>query len=208
MIYGRSRTMMDHYYSEKATSGHDRRFVEIMIRDTKLKFVTDSGVFSKKGIDYGSRFLIEQMQLKETEYLLDVGCGYGPIGLFASCFIKNGMVTMVDINERAVSLAKENARLNNIERVNIMQSDLYEKLDKKDFSTILTNPPIRAGKQVVHRIYEGALDHLQKGGELWVVIQKKQGAASTYEKLQHLFGNVEEMKKTRGYRILKAKKKS
>jgi 16S rRNA (guanine1207-N2)-methyltransferase len=117
-----------------------------------------------------------------------------------------GRVTMVDINERAVELAKENAALNGIRNVTIMQSDLFESVEEKEFDAILTNPPIRAGKAVVHRIFEEGHAYLKKGGSLWVVIQKKQGAPSALEKLEQVYEEVEEVTKDKGYRIFRAKK--
>ncbi len=138
--------------------------------------------------------------------MLDVGCGYGPIGLTAATLVPNGHVTMVDINERAVQLAIENAERNGITNVTIKQSDLFEQVKDDRFDVILTNPPIRAGKETVHTIFELAYEHLNEGGTLWVVIQKKQGAPSASAKIESLFGRVEEVTKDKGYRILKAKK--
>jgi 16S rRNA (guanine1207-N2)-methyltransferase len=199
--------MTDHYYTEQPSVGHDRQIIEETIRNIKLKFVTDSGVFSKKGIDYGSKLLIEHIELPPSARILDVGCGYGPIGLFAASLADRGEVTMVDINERAVALAAENARLNHINNVEIRQSNLFANLGNQQYTTIITNPPIRAGKNVVHQIYEEALNHLVSGGQLWVVIQKKQGAPSTFQKLEALFYHAEEITKDKGYRIFKAIKK-
>jgi 16S rRNA (guanine1207-N2)-methyltransferase len=199
--------LSDHYYSKDPSAQHNRQYIEETILGKTLKFVTDAGVFSKKGVDFGSKLLIEQIRFPVSTNLLDVGCGYGPIGLFAAVLMGEGKVTMIDINERAVSLAQENASVNGIENVQIMQSNLFESLGDKLFTTIVTNPPIRAGKKIVHQIYEGAIERLESGGELWVVIQKKQGAPSTLEKLQELFEQAEEVTKDKGYRIFRARKK-
>lgn len=196
--------MSDHYYSEKPTARHHRQHIDVTLRGQTLKFITDAGVFSKRRIDYGSSLLIEHMVFPNDACVLDVGCGYGAIGLFAAKLAQHGSVVMVDINERAVSLARENALLNNITNVDVKQGDLYDGLDGTTFTTIVTNPPIRAGKSIVHRIYEEAQHFLVDGGELWVVIQKKQGAASTLHKLQQLYAQVEEVAKAKGYRIYKA----
>lgn len=198
--------MSNHYYSKSPEVKHQRQTVETQLRGRKLKFVTDAGVFSKAGIDYGSKVLIDAMELAETDRVLDIGCGYGPIGLSAAGLVPLGQVTMIDINERAVELAKENAALNGIRNVSIMQSDLYEAVTEKDFDVILTNPPIRAGKAVVHRIFEEGHSFLKKGGSMWVVIQKKQGAPSALEKLERIYEEVVEVTKDKGYRIFKAKK--
>lgn len=119
--------------------------------------------------------LIEAMQLPAQASVLDVGCGYGPIGLAAAALVPEGHVTMVDINERAVQLAIENAERNGVKNVTIKQSDLFAEVKNERFDVILTNPPIRAGKETVHTIFELAYEHLKEGGALWVVIQKKQG---------------------------------
>lgn len=198
--------MNDHYYSKSPQARHERQHFAATIRGHTLRFITDAGVFAKRGIDYGSQLLIEHMDIPEQARVLDVGCGYGPLGLFAAKITDSAHVTMIDINERAIALAKENAALNQLAHVHIMQSDLYDRVTGSDFTVVVTNPPIRAGKSVVHTIYEGAAERLSAGGHLWVVIQKKQGAASTLQKLQQLFVAVEEVAKSKGYRIYKATK--
>ncbi|MFD0590875.1 class I SAM-dependent methyltransferase [Paenibacillus sp. GCM10027627] len=198
--------MSGHYYSKTPNVDHNRQDHNDSLRGYAMTFVTDSGVFSKAGVDYGSRVLIEAMELGERDRVLDVGCGYGPIGLTAAKLSSEGHVTMIDINERAVELAKENARKNKIGNVTVLQSDLFEAVKGKQFDAILTNPPIRAGKAVVHRIFEEGYEQLAEGGSMWVVIQKKQGASSAMDKLQSIFGEVEEVTKDKGYRILRAQK--
>lgn len=199
-----SDAMADHYYTRTPQAGHDRQTYDVAVKGMTLQFVTDAGVFSKHGLDYGSRLLIEHMTVPEEARVLDVGCGYGPIGLFAAAMTKSAVVTMVDVNERAVALANENARLNRLDHVRILQSDLFSELRDETFDMIVTNPPIRAGKQIVHQIYEESCARLVAGGSLWIVIQKKQGAASTLRKLQTLFTKVIEVTKAKGYRIYQA----
>jgi len=198
--------MSEHYYSEKPSTVHDRQKFEATLRGSKFSFVTDAGVFSKQSIDYGSRVLIDHMVFPSDAKVLDVGCGYGPIGLTAAKLAPQGHVTMIDVNERAVGLTQENARTNGIANVTVLQSDLFSALGEERFDVILTNPPIRAGKDVVHRIYELSAERLAPEGALWVVIQKKQGAPSTQDKLEQLFERVEEVTKDKGYRIFKATK--
>lgn len=146
------------------------------------------------------------MEIPEDAKVLDVGCGYGPIGISAAQLASKGHVTMIDINSRAVELARENAQHNGIRNVTVMESDVLSAVEGQAFDVILTNPPIRAGKAVVHAIFEQAYDHLNEGGCLWVVIQKKQGAPSAVAKLESMFAVVEEVGKDKGYRILKAQK--
>ncbi len=198
--------MSEHYYSKRPTVQHDVQVIEEMLRGRKFTFFTDAGVFSKKGVDYGSKHLIETMELPITARVLDVGCGYGPIGLTAAALCREGHVTMVDINERAVELSQENAKRNGIANVTILQSDLLERVKGQTFNAVLTNPPIRAGKETVHRIFIDAYDCLVPGGALWVVIQKKQGAPSAMTKLESIYAEVAELSKDKGYRILKAVK--
>lgn len=198
--------MTEHYYSEKPTTSSNRKQFRCELRDRTFTFYSDHGVFSREGIDFGTRLLIEQFQFPDEKgALLDVGCGYGPIGISLATETDEE-VYLVDINERAIELAKDNARLNEVSNVKIFQSDLLAQVDKRDFAAIITNPPIRAGKQTVFSIYEQAVDHLKDGGELWVVIQKKQGAPSTIEKLKQLFREVETVHKEKGYFIIRAKK--
>lgn len=198
--------MADHYYSKAPSAKSDRHTVETHIRGMAFRFVTDAGVFSKTGVDYGSRVLLEAITIAKDAKVLDVGCGYGPIGLTAARLASQGQVTMVDINERAVELARHNAKLNGISNVSIMQSDLYEKVANEVYDTIISNPPIRAGKATVHRIFEEGYDRLAPGGSMWIVIQKKQGAPSAEAKLLSLFGQVDEVTKDKGYRIFRAVK--
>lgn len=198
--------MAEHYYSKQPTAASDPKSIQVPLRGRTFTFVTDAGVFSKGGIDFGSRLLIEMMDIAEQDEVLDVGCGYGPIGLAAATLASRGRVTMVDINERAVELARANASRNGITNVEIVQGDLFEPLGGRTFTKILSNPPIRAGKTVVHRLFEQAYDHLVKGGQLWIVIQKKQGAPSALAKLESLYTSVREVDKDKGYRIYCATK--
>lgn len=198
--------MSEHYYSREQKVESNPKYWDYILRNNKLKFKTDNGVFSKAEVDFGSKLLIEAFELPEVDGdLLDVGCGYGPIGLSLAkdC---GRTVHMVDVNERAINLTKENAHLNQITNVEIYESDRLTGLTKTGFAAILTNPPIRAGKKTVHDIFEQSFEHLIEGGELWIVIQKKQGAPSASEKLISLFGNVETVEKKKGYFILKSKK--
>ena len=199
--------MADHYYSRNPETESNPMFWNAELRNYPFRFKTDQGVFSKKEVDFGSRFLIEMFQLPQIGGpLLDVGCGYGPIGLSLAKAFPDRTVHMVDVNLRAVSLAEENAALNKVDNVEIYESDRLKEVKETQFCAILTNPPIRAGKQVVHDIFEQGFQHLAPGGELWAVIQKKQGAPSAKAKLEELFGEAEVVEKRKGYYIIKAKK--
>ena len=198
--------MSEHYYTSEPKTASDRRSFSVELRGSRFRLVSDAGVFSRDGVDYGSRALIERMDFAEDANVLDLGCGYGPIGLAAARLAPRGHVTMLDINERAVCLARENAEANGVTNVEAMRSDLYEAVDGQRFDAILSNPPIRAGKVVVHRILTEAMLHLVPGGALWIVIQNKQGAPSARAKLEETFGEgaVEEIGKDKGYRVFRA----
>lgn len=136
-----------------------------------------------------------------------MGCGYGPIGISIAASYPTRIVDMIDINNRAIGLSKENASSNGISNVHIYESDRFGNVEATpQYAAILTNPPIRAGKKVVHEIFEESYNRLVKGGSLWVVIQKKQGAPSAMDKLEQLFGNIEVAEKKKGYFILVSKK--
>ncbi|MEH7334728.1 class I SAM-dependent methyltransferase [Neobacillus drentensis] len=197
--------MSEHYYSRTQKVESDPKYWDFSLRNHNFRFKTDNGVFSKREVDFGSRLLIESFEMPAVEgFVLDVGCGYGPIGLSLAKTYQDRLVHMVDVNERALELAKENASLNRIDNVNIYESDRLENVKENSFAVILTNPPIRAGKKTVHDIFEQSYEHLVTQGELWVVIQKKQGAPSALEKLKTLFSHVETIDKSKGYFIIKA----
>ena len=199
--------MSEHYYSKTQQVDSSPKSWTYTLKEFPFRFKTDNGVFSKGEVDFGSKLLIETFEQPEVDgNILDVGCGYGPIGLTAAKLMPERTVHMVDVNERALGLAKENAELNDIKNVQIYESDRLENTKGNKFSAILTNPPIRAGKKIVHDIFEQSFEALLSGGELWVVIQKKQGAPSAIDKLTELFGEVETVEKKKGYFILRAKK--
>jgi 16S rRNA (guanine1207-N2)-methyltransferase len=194
-----------HYYS-KTQDGLESKPNEFIFnfKDHSFKFHTDAGVFSKEYIDYGT-FAMLKAFIPNDIYLpiLDMGAGYGPIGIVVSK-LYNKKTIMCEINERAYNLILKNIKENNSDSL-AYNSNLYESLDNNmKFSSVITNPPIRAGKDIVFKIYEGAYERLTKNGELWVVIQKKQGAPSSKEKLISLFGNCEIITRDKGYYILKS----
>lgn len=199
--------MSEHYYSQTQKVESNPKVWIYTLKNQSFRFKTDNGVFSKNEVDFGSKLLIETFEKPEVDGdILDVGCGYGPIGLAAARLMPDRTVHMVDVNARAIGLAKENAEINGIKNIQIYESDRFENTKGNRFAAILTNPPIRAGKKIVHDIFEQSYGALLPGGNLWVVIQKKQGAPSAIEKLGELFGEVETVEKKKGYYILKVKK--
>lgn len=196
---------MEHYYSNNPTSKSEERMIEYKIKDKTIKFISDNGVFSKGHVDIATNFMLNVLCDENISgRLLDVGCGYGTIGITLSKFFDID-VTMLDVNERALNLAKKNVKLNNVEKIKIIESDGFEKVEG-EFEVIVTNPPIRAGKAVIYKMYEDAYKHLVNGGVLYLVINKKHGAPSTKEYLTELFGNCEVLDKKTGFNVMKCVK--
>ena len=141
---------------------------------------------------------------KNSNCVLDVGCGYGVIGITLKAFFKDIKVTMLDINERALNLAKKGVKLNKLDDINIIESDGFSAIKENEmFDVVVTNPPIRAGKQVIYKMYEDSFKHLKRGGVFYLVINKKHGAPSTKEFLINLFGNCEVLDKKTGFNVMK-----
>ena len=191
------------YYEEHPDVAHDIHEITVELLGQTLRLLTDSGVFSKKMVDYGSQVLLNTLDFQQGERLLDVGCGYGPLGI-ALAKAQGLDVTMIDINQRAVALAQKNAEKNGV-KAQIFQSNLYDNVTGT-FQHIISNPPIRAGKKVVHTVIEESIQYLDDGGDLTIVIQKKQGAPSAKAKMEDIFGNCEIIKKDKGYYILRSVK--
>lgn len=191
------------YYVENPDSAHDIHELKVTLLGQSFTFLTDSGVFSKKMVDYGSQVLLNTLDFEKGKTLLDLGCGYGPLGI-SLAKVQGVKPTMVDINNRAIDLAKQNGQKNGVE-ADIFQSNIYEKVNGT-FDYIISNPPIRAGKQVVHTIISESINYLKVDGNLTIVIQKKQGAPSAKTKMEEVFGNVEILKRDKGYYILRSEK--
>lgn len=200
--------MTDHYYSQKPTVKTDEKNLKVYFFGKEFNFITDSGVFSKQKIDFGTSLLIESFVGSKNAKILDMGCGYGPIGIIISSMMDLGEVTLADINERAINLTKKNIVHNknlisdNV-KLTVIQSEGFARINEKNYNYILLNPPIRAGKVLVFQLYEEACHYLRENGELWIVIQKKQGASSSLKKLETIFNKVEIIKRDKGYLILK-----
>ena len=198
--------MSNQYFENNENLKSNIQTIKYYFKKNTLLFDTDNGVFSKGGIDYGSNVLLQTLpDLEGRNTLLDVGCGYGTMGLTLAKKYPNLYIDMVDVNLRAIELSKNNAIKNNINNVNIYESSCYENVDKC-YDIIISNPPIRAGKKIVFEILSGAFDYLNDGGELWIVIQKKQGAESSLKHLKTIFNDVEVVNKDGGYWIIKSRK--
>lgn len=200
---------MSHYYSFDENLASKPRSVTYSINGIKFELESDIGVFSKNKLDFGSEVLIKSLLPENLgNTLLDLGCGIGPIGLTLAYFHPELNVVCSDVNTRALALCEQNARKLKLDkRVTCLQSDIYIEIEGK-FHSIVSNPPIRAGKKVTYEIYRGALEHLDEQGSLYIVIRKAQGAKSVKDYLEELFGNVTVLAKSKGYFVLMAKKES
>ena len=191
---------MSHYFIEDASLQHNVVEKEVIIKTLKFSFFTDNGVFSKKGLDFGTRSLLESLPDDISGDILDFGCGYGPIGIFLKKRYDCN-VDMIDINDRSLELAKKNAIKNNVS-VNIFKSDIYENVTKK-YDYIITNPPIRVGKTILYKIVFDAKKHLKEHGRLYLVINKDQGAKSLMRDLEKEY-KVQLVDKISGFFIIMA----
>ena len=196
---------MEHYFTNNPNLKSELRIIKYKYNGVELNFYSDNGVFSKDKLDFGSNLLLETLfenidasNLK----VLDVGCGYGFIGI-SMAKILDCDVTMCDVNKRALHLAEKNCLENKV-NAQVLESDMYSSITDI-YDLIITNPPIRAGKETVYGILDGARDRLKAKGELWFVIRKDQGAKSTILHLEGLY-KCEIMKKSKGFYIVRAEK--
>lgn len=196
---------MSHYFSKDNDNlKSNEKSVYAVINKIRFSFTTDIGVFSKLGLDFGSRLLIESILNHKARKVLDLGCGYGPIGIILSYFWSEATILGIDINERAVKLANKNAKLNNINNFHAVYGDGIGELAEK-FDLIVTNPPIRAGKKVIYSFFTEAADKLNDNGSLVFVMNKKQGALSAIKKCETVFSNVDVLDTKSGYMIIECK---
>lgn len=195
---------LEHYFTNNNELKSEFRNLTYTTHGESFQFTSDNGVFSKDKIDFGSRLLVETFLEKNERTihsLLDVGCGYGFIGIVLSKLV-NIEAVLVDINKRALHLAEKNSKENKV-NTKVLFSDIYENV-QNTYDLIITNPPIRAGKKVVYEILEGAKKFLNKDGELWFVIRREQGAKSAMRDLEKTY-KIELIKKDKGFYIIRAK---
>ena len=196
--------MADHYYTAQPESAHREQRFQVTVQGRTLAFTSDSGVFSRGELDPGSRLLIESMGALSGD-VLDLGCGWGPVGAFLAAFNPGARLLLSDVNERAVALAQRNLAENGLTNARAVASDGFTSLPEA-FDHVVTNPPIRAGKQVIYGLFDEALRRLRPGGTLTIVIRKQQGAPSAQKHLLETFGNVQTVARGGGYHILRSGK--
>lgn len=195
---------MGHYFDQQPESGHQEQDVLVRMNGKDFHFLTDKSVFSKQRLDYGTALLLQAVlkdDFPKTGRLLDLGCGYGAVGIIMKKFRPAFSVVLSDINERAVSLAQKNAIENQVKSVEVIQSDGFSAI-KGNFDVIMTNPPVRAGKKTVFRLFEESAEHLTPQGRLVVVMRKQQGAPSAIRKLKELFSDVAIIDRSAGYWVI------
>jgi 16S rRNA (guanine1207-N2)-methyltransferase len=197
----------EHYFSERPRSASrpvDHRF---LYRGRVLTFSVDAGVFAAHGLDPGTDLLIETMQLAATDRVLDLGCGWGPIGVAAARAVPEGRVVMTDVNRRAVVLARRNVRRNDIPNAEVRAGSLFEPVGDERFDAILTNPPYHVGRPFVLRLLNEVPAHLTDAGTLWIVGKGSQGIRFYQAWLEeHWGGSVEVASRRSGYRVLAARR--
>ena len=194
--------MNDHYYTREPQSESRPVECEYVYRGERLRFVTDAGVFSKGEVDNGTRLLLEALPEQMSGEILDLGCGWGVIGISIAKKWPECRVTMADVNLRALELSRENAKKNRVE-TECIESDGMAALAGRTFDAVVTNPPIRAGKQVIYQMFADAAKSLKSGGALYLVIRKQQGAESCIKYLKTIYGEVEKLDRSGGFWVIK-----
>jgi len=195
------------YSARRPTSAHAEREIAITLRSRPFRFVTDSGVFSKGGLDRGTELLAGALEVGPSHLTLDLGCGYGVLGILAAALAPQGRAILTDVNARAIGLAKRNVALSGLPNAEVRQGEFFAPVEGLVFDTVVTNPPIRAGKEVVQRMAREARDHLIHGGTFWMVVRMKQGAPSYRKFLEESYDEVREPDRGGGYRVFAATKR-
>ena len=195
--------MNDHYYTWTPQSASRPAECSFTYRGVDLVFETDAGVFSRGEVDTGTRLLLEALPEDMHGEILDLGCGWGVIGISIARKWPETQVTMADVNTRALELSRKNAKRNRAEVI-CAESDGMEALADRNFDAVVTNPPIRAGKQVIYKMFADTAQRLKPGGALYLVIRKQQGAESCIRYLETIYEKVEKLDKSGGFWVLKA----
>lgn len=193
---------MSHYFmnDDNLKSNPSRYMVSFL--NHHFVFYTDNGVFSKEKLDYGTKFLLECfVKTKKYGKILDLGCGYGPVGVILGKMFPDTQIDMVDINERAISLVKTNISCNDVCNAQVFRSDIYQNVSGK-YDFIITNPPIRAGKNIVRSFLEDGKNYLKENGELWFVMRKDHGVKTMIRELENFF-HFEIIDKSKGFYVVK-----
>ena len=198
--------MGEQYFAKRPASRQRPAEIHTIIRGHTFTFRTDAGVFSRGELDRGTQLLIDALDIAACETILDLGCGYGAIGIVAASLSEGGRAFLTDVNERAVSLARKNIAANGIANAEVRLGPTYEPVSGMLFDKIVCNPPIRAGRTVVDEIITGAPGHLLGQGSLWLVARTRQGADSIRSRMSAAFGNAEIVKRGSGFKVIRSTK--
>ena len=196
--------MSEHYYTSAPTSEHEERSFRAVFAGRVLAFDPDAGVFSKQPVDPGSELLCRSLPQDLSGRVLDMGCGWGAMTIMTLAKCPDVKMTMADVNERALALAVGNVAKNRMQAEAVL-SDGFENIEG-EFDAVITNPPIRAGKAVIYKMFEDAKAHLVSGGRLYLVIRKQQGAPSALKFLKELYAKAEVIERDGGYWIIECVK--
>lgn len=193
--------MTEHYYSENPGVDHDEREVIFEVLELRLRCTTDAGVFSRDGLDMGTRVLLEALPELHGR-ILDLGCGWGPVGTALGKRYPGAQIVLTDVNSRATELAARNLAANGVTNAAVVQGDGFAAVEG-GFDAIVLNPPIRAGKAVIYALFAEAAKHLRADGALYIVIRKQQGAESAQKYLSSIYADVERIAREKGYWVLR-----
>jgi 16S rRNA (guanine1207-N2)-methyltransferase len=199
-------TTAETYSVRRPTSQRRPGRLAIRIRGIEVTLRTDAGVFSPTKLDRGTELLLESLPIKPHEVILDLGCGYGVIGILAAKMAPASRVILTEVNERAVGLARTNVKEAGLGNTEVRAGNLYEPVEGILFHHIVSNPPLRAGRAVVDRIVLEAPSHLLEGGHLWLVARTSQGAEALRSRMEATFGNAEVVRRGSGYKVLRSTK--
>lgn len=197
--------MNDQYYTREPESESRPAECVFTYRGRTLRFMTDAGVFSRGELDTGTRLLLDALPDRMEGEILDLGCGWGPVGISVRAVWPETSVTMTDVNLRALEWSRKNAESNGVP-AECLESSGFDALRGRTFDAVITNPPIRAGKQVIYGMFADAAEHLKPGGRLYLVIRKQQGAESCIRYLKTLYASVEKLDRSGGFWVIRAEK--
>ena len=193
--------MTQHYYTQNPEVEHDLRQVIFEVLGLRLNCTTDAGVFSRDGLDMGTRILLEALPELHGR-ILDLGCGWGPVGAALGKRYPDAQLVLTDVNSRAAELAARNLAANGVTNATVVQGDGFAAVEG-EFDAIVLNPPIRTGKAVIYAMFADAAAHLSPGGALYIVIRKQQGAESAQKHLSSIYADVERIAREKGYWVLR-----
>ena len=197
-----------HYFSEVQQGQYNPKLIKSVIRGRIIELFTAPGMFSPRKLDLGSKLLINECRIIDGQYVLDLGCGYGAVGISLSLFFPTSKFLLVDINERALKLAKKNKEFHRLDNVEIKKSNSFYNIPKDElFDIILLNPPQSAGKDLCQSMIKDSFSHLRSGGSLQLVARQHKGGKSLSQYMSEIFGNIEVIGKKSGYRIYLSEKK-